>query len=354
MSTSPIVQSAARVGGFSSQAATHPGRRTHNEDAYLNRPDLGLWAVADGAGGHQSGEIASSKVVTLLGGIEAGLPAAQVLNEVRSRLEAAHAELQAEAARRGDDVVMATTVVIAVVRDDHFACLWVGDSPCYLLRGKAIMKITREHSLVQEMVDRGVISSSEAEGHPQANVITRAVGADSDTVELEKRTGRLLPGDRLLLCSDGLSKTIPDEQLAELSADHPPALAERLVNAALEARVSDNVTAVVIEFDGLANPVGSATSDSTAQAEDPPTENDDTVQAPPPVSPVSASAPSVQEAEVLAANGAMASTPPTELGSPVVVNAEDPGAVAVHVNETAPAGEENARTVEDESVRQKA
>jgi len=354
MSTSPIVQSAARVGGFSSQAATHPGRRTHNEDAYLNRPDLGLWAVADGAGGHQSGEVASNKVVTLLGGIEAGLPAGQVLNEVRSRLEAAHAELQAEAARRGDDVVMATTVVIAVVRDDHFACLWVGDSPCYLLRGKAIMKITREHSLVQEMVDRGVISSSEAEGHPQANVITRAVGADSDTVELEKRTGRLLPGDRLLLCSDGLSKTIPDEQLRELSADHTPALAERLVNAALEARVSDNVTAVVIEFEGVPNPVASATDDSSAQADDPPTENDDTVQAPVAVSPGSTSAPSVEAAEVVAAPEMVASNPATVAVSSVAADVDGPRATAVDVKDTAPPVDEKARTGDDESVRQKA
>lgn len=354
MSTSPIVQSAARIGGFSSQAATHPGKRTHNEDAYLNRPDLGLWAVADGAGGHQSGEIASNKVVTLLGGIETGLPAGQVLNEVRSRLEAAHAELQAEAAQRGDDVVMATTVVIAVVRDDHFACLWVGDSPCYLLRGKAIMKITREHSLVQEMVDRGVISSSEAEGHPQANVITRAVGADSDTVELEKRTGRLLPGDRLLLCSDGLSKTLPDEQLVELSADHTPALAERLVSAALEARVSDNVTALIIEFEGVPIPVSLATDDATAQADDPPTENDDTVQAPAAVSPVSASAASVPAAEVVAATDQVASIAPTEVVSSVAVNIEGPRAVTVDAKETASPTDENAPTGDAESVPQKA
>lgn len=341
MSTNSILQSAARVGGFSSQAATHPGRRTHNEDAYLNRPDLGLWVVADGAGGHQSGEVASNKVVTLLGGIESGLPAAQVLNEVRGRLETAHAELQAEAARRGDDVVMATTVVIAVVRDDHFACLWVGDSPCYLLRGKAIMKITREHSLVQEMVDRGVISSSEAEGHPQANVITRAVGADSDTVELEKRTGRLLPGDRLLLCSDGLSKTLPDEQLVALSADHTPALAERLVNAALEARASDNVTALVIEFEGVLNPTSPGPHDPSAKADDPSADNDDTVQAP-----VTAGQNAKPIDEVKGVSGVVESLTPTEVLQSTELDAR-PGVATAVTEPTATRNEEHAVTESD-------
>jgi len=216
------------------------------------------------------------------------------------------------------------------------------------------MKITREHSLVQEMVDRGVITSGEAEGHPQANVITRAVGADSDTVELEKRTGRLLPGDRLLLCSDGLSKTIPDEQLVELSADHTSELAERLVNAALEARVSDNVTVLIIEFEGVPNPVSSATDDSTGQADDPPTENDDTVQAPPAVSPVSASVASVPAAEVVAAAEAIASPSVQEGASSVAPNMEGPRASAVDDRETPPPVDENARAGADESVRQKA
>jgi serine/threonine-protein phosphatase Stp1 len=249
MSDSGIDQNTACFGSFRSGAATHAGAANRlNEDAYVNRPDLGLWAVADGAGGHESGEVASAEVAGLLQTIDAGLSAAEMLVEVRSRLEAAHARLHAEASRHGAGATVATTVVVLLARDDHFACLWAGDSCAYLLRDHTLTKITRDHSLVQALVENGTISEAEAIGHPQANVITRAVGADSDILELEKRTGQLMAGDRLLLCSDGLSKTLPEERLAELLSGDDAGGAARLVLAALTARAADNVTAVTIDF----------------------------------------------------------------------------------------------------------
>ena len=248
MSENGIAQNAARHGSFRSCAATHAGAANRlNEDAYVNRPDLGLWAVADGAGGHAAGEIASAEVAALLQSIDAGLSAGEMLVEVRSRLEAAHARLQTEASRHGAAMV-ATTVVVLMARDDHFACLWAGDSRAYLLRGQTLTRITRDHSLVQALVEDGTISEAEAARHPQANVITRAVGADVDLLELDKRTGQLQAGDRLLLCSDGLSKTVPEELLAELLSGDDDTAAERLVTAALMAKVTDNVTAVTIDF----------------------------------------------------------------------------------------------------------
>jgi protein phosphatase/serine/threonine-protein phosphatase Stp1 len=244
-----IDQDTARFGSFRSRAATHAGAANRlNEDAYVNRPDLGLWAVADGAGGHESGEVASAEVAGLLQAIDAGLSAGEMLVEVRSRLEAAHARLHAEAARHGAGVTVATTVVVLLARDDHFACLWAGDSRAYLLRDRALTKITRDHSLVQVLVESGTISEAEAAHHPQANVITRAVGADSDLLELEKRTGQLMVGDRLLLCSDGLCKTLPEERLAELLSGDDDNGAERLVMAALTAHATDNITALTIDF----------------------------------------------------------------------------------------------------------
>ncbi|HEV3492668.1 MAG TPA: protein phosphatase 2C domain-containing protein [Reyranella sp.] len=249
MSDNGIDQNTARCGSFSSGAATHAGTANRlNEDAFVNRPDLGLWAVADGAGGHESGEVASAEVAGLLQTIDAGLSAAEMLVEVRSRLEAAHARLHAEASRHGAGATVATTVVVLLARDDHFACLWAGDSRAYLLRDHALTKITRDHSLVQALVESGTISEAEAISHPQANVITRAVGADSDVLELEKRTGQLVAGDRLLLCSDGLSKTLPEEQLAELLSGDDATGAARLVMAALTAQATDNITAVTIDF----------------------------------------------------------------------------------------------------------
>lgn len=251
MSASELAHNNARFGCFRSRAATHPGSAgRHNEDAFLNRPDLGLWAVADGAGGHQAGEVAAAEVVRQLDGIAAGLSAADMLQEVRARLERAHERLRQQASRQGADVMMATTAVVVLARDDYFACLWAGDSPAYLLRANSLTKITRDHSLVQEMVEGGIISESEASHHPQANIITRAVGADAESLNLDKRTGQLMLGDRLLLCSDGLSKTLSAELLAEFLAAGGEDSAQRLVMAAVEARSTDNVTAVVIEFDG--------------------------------------------------------------------------------------------------------
>jgi serine/threonine-protein phosphatase Stp1 len=249
MSAGDIVHGVASHGPFRSWAATHNGMvRTHNEDAYVNRPDLGLWAVADGAGGHDSGEVASGEVAATLQALPQGLSAGQILAEVRHRLEATHLHLRETASQRGAGSVIATTVVVLVARDDHFACLWAGDSRAYLLRGGTLTRVTRDHSLVQDLVDSGAITEAASEKHPHANVITRAIGASTEILDLEKRTGRLMPGDRFLLCSDGVCKTLADAQLGTLLGADDDAGAERLIMAALAAEANDNVTAVTIEI----------------------------------------------------------------------------------------------------------
>lgn len=235
-----------------SWARSHPGmKRKHNEDAYVDRPDLGLWAVADGAGGHHAGEVASGMIRESLEAIPPGLSASELLSEVRTRIELTHEALRAEAERRGPDVIIASTVVVMLARNDHFACLWAGDSRAYLLRDGALQQITRDHSLVQELVESGVIRPDEAEHHPRANVITRAVGADLDEFALDKVSGRIQIGDRFLLCSDGLCKTVPEDELANLLSDNagttPP---DTLVAAALALNATDNVTAVAVEATG--------------------------------------------------------------------------------------------------------
>ena len=235
-----------------SWATTHPGmKRKHNEDAYVDRPDLGLWAVADGAGGHHAGEVASGMIRESLEAIPAGLSASELLAEVRNRIEMTHEALRAEAQRRGPDVIIASTVVVMLARNDHFACLWAGDSRAYLLRNGALQQITRDHSLVQELVESGLIRPEEAEHHPRANVITRAVGAELEDFALDKVSGRIQAGDRFLLCSDGLCKTVPDGELASLLGDNagtPPP--ESLIAAALALNATDNVTAVAVEATG--------------------------------------------------------------------------------------------------------
>ncbi len=232
-----------------SWATSHPGmKRKHNEDAYVDRPDLGVWAVADGAGGHHAGEVASGMIRESLEGIPSGLSASELLSEVRTRIEMTHEALRAEAERRGPDVIIASTVVVMLARNDYFACLWAGDSRAYLLRNGILQQITRDHSLVQELIEAGAIRPEEAEHHPRANVITRAVGAEMDDFALDKVSGRIQIGDRFLLCSDGLCKTVPEQELAILlSEDANVSPPDSLVAAALALNATDNVTAVAVE-----------------------------------------------------------------------------------------------------------
>jgi serine/threonine protein phosphatase PrpC len=236
---------------FRSWGVSHPGaKRKHNEDAYVDRPDLGVWAVADGAGGHQAGEVASGMIAEALEAITPGLSPSELLAEVRLAIERTHEALREEAARRGPDVVVASTVVVMLARGEHFACLWAGDSRAYLLRRGVLRQITRDHSLVQELVEAGAIKPEEALNHPRGNVITRAVGAELDDFILDKVSDRLIPGDRFLLCSDGLCKTLPEDEIASLLGTIDGTPPQALVDAALAAQVSDNVTAVAVEYTG--------------------------------------------------------------------------------------------------------
>lgn len=223
-------------------AVTHPGAvRPHNEDAMVCRPDAGLYAVADGAGGHQAGDVASAMIADTLASLPAALPPDQALQQVRLRLAAVHDALRERAAPGS---IIASTVVVLLIRNGYFVCLWAGDSRAYRLRHGRLEAMTKDHSLVQDMVDRGALTEEEAERHPQANIITRAVGAGDDPLVLDKVTGPVEPGDRFLLCSDGLCKTLDRATLAHLTIEPEPA--ERLVAAALAAGVRDNVTAVVV------------------------------------------------------------------------------------------------------------
>jgi protein phosphatase/serine/threonine-protein phosphatase Stp1 len=236
--------SAASGPGLTSEAATHPGVvRTRNEDSLVHRPDLGLWAVADGAGGHGAGDVASQAVAAALEAIPPGLSAAEMLAQARLQLAGVHAELQARAAALGPERIIATTVVLLMARHGHFACLWAGDSRAYLLRDGMLQRVTRDHSLVQDMVDQGRLTEEQAEAHPQANVILRAVGATGELV-LDKVSGRIAPGDALLLCSDGLFKAIPEPELAAMLLQG--ATSGMIVEAAVARGARDNVSVVVL------------------------------------------------------------------------------------------------------------
>ncbi|OYV42556.1 MAG: protein phosphatase [Acidocella sp. 20-57-95] len=231
-----------------SWAETNPGTvRKYNEDNLLARPELGLWAVADGAGGHHRGDLASSMIVEALAQIPQGLGFDDLTDAVRASISATHRALRAAARARGPNVVIASTFVGMIIHADKFCCLWAGDSRAYLLRNGEVLQISRDHSLVQELVDLGKINLEDAEHHPQANIITRAIGGDQDDIVLDAIIGTAKPDDLFLLCSDGLSKTMPLAEISRfLQQPERSLMAQKLVAAAIDHGGRDNITVLVI------------------------------------------------------------------------------------------------------------
>lgn len=228
-------------------AATHAGhRRPHNEDSHAEFGDLGLYLVADGMGGHEAGEVASRIVVEH---VERSVRAGEPLE--RAVLGAHDAVLAASDAGEGRPG-MGSTVVAAQLAGDRFRIVWAGDSRAYQMAG-GLVRLTNDHSLVQEMVDRGALSEIEARSHPERSLITRAVGmSEQGEMEVDAVEGRLGPGECLLLCSDGLTEELDDTEIERILASGR-GIQERvaeLVDAALAAGGRDNVTVVLVEAPG--------------------------------------------------------------------------------------------------------
>jgi protein phosphatase len=226
-----------------SGAATDKGQvREGNEDAYVVDPRLRLFAVADGMGGHQAGEVASA---TALEALRAAIASGLAVGDSITRANAAVLEKADE-----DDALtgMGTTITALVPEGEHVLIGHVGDSRAYLLREGEIVQVTDDHSLVEELVREGRITEEQAAVHPQRSIITRALGVDTevqvDVVELTLRAG-----DRVLLCSDGLTTMLRAPEIATIlrrEAD-PTRCANALVDAANAAGGDDNITTVVID-----------------------------------------------------------------------------------------------------------
>jgi serine/threonine protein phosphatase PrpC len=230
-----------------SGALTHVGKvRSNNEDSLLAREEDGLWVVADGMGGHEGGEWASAKIVEELG--DAVLPPdfGQACEAIAQAIHAANAAIFRQAERRGKQ--MGSTVVALYVQGSRFVVFWVGDSRAYLMRNGQLLRISRDHSQVQQMLDRGLISAEEAAGHPMGHVLARAVGV-VETMELDSREGEIEPGDTFLLCSDGLHGFVPEAEIARLlGRGLPDRSSEQLVETTLQHGAPDNVTVITVMF----------------------------------------------------------------------------------------------------------
>jgi PPM family protein phosphatase len=228
-------------------ARTDVGRvREGNEDSYLAEPPL--FAIADGMGGHIAGEVASDLAVKAISNgadkvnFEEPRTLAQLLNQANA---AVFNKAQSDDALRG----MGTTCTVLLTGEDRAHIAHVGDSRAYRLRDGGIEQLTDDHTLVGRMVREGQISAEEAQHHPQRNVITNALGLDS-SIAVDLREIEAREGDRLLLCSDGLSSMVSDEDIASAAnaEEDPQQAAEALVELALEAGGEDNITVLVIDL----------------------------------------------------------------------------------------------------------
>lgn len=226
--------------------ATEQGRRTSNEDALLIDVEHGLFAVADGMGGHAAGEVASRLALETLQKALTGSSGRATEESVRDAiLKASQAVLEAAATDRGKSG-MGTTLTMLLVNGDVGIVGHVGDSRLYRVRWGQVEKLTQDHTLVAELIKKGAVDEAQAGKGPWAHILTRVVGG-KDALEVETATLDLVSGDRFLLCSDGFSDSLTDPQwLAALERRTPDESAAELVGRAVQLDGHDNATAVVV------------------------------------------------------------------------------------------------------------
>jgi serine/threonine protein phosphatase PrpC len=239
-------------------------RRKINEDAFLVAPDASLFAVCDGMGGHNAGEVASrmaietiegfversavEKEITWPWGLDGGL--SFDANRLKTAIRLANLKVFQAADNREDLTGMGTTVVAALVSGATMTVGSAGDSRCYMARGDRLVQLTRDDSWVSAAVGEGILNSDDVERHPLRNVITKAVGA-RDSIDLEVVEHPLEPGDLVLLCSDGLHGMLNDHELTRLllpAGDSLEETAASLIDAANEAGGRDNVTVILLRY----------------------------------------------------------------------------------------------------------
>jgi serine/threonine protein phosphatase PrpC len=237
-------------------------RRKLNEDNFLVDPEPNLYAVCDGMGGHNAGEVASKMAIeTLAAFIEKSHKEKEITwpygldvnlsfdgNRLKTAIKLANKRVYRAADNREEYTGMGTTVVAALVSADMLTVGSAGDSRCYLLREGKLQQLTRDDSWVSAALGEGILNADEIDRHPLRNVITKAVGA-KDTIDLDVVEQRLVPGDVVLLCSDGLHSMIHDNQIQAALNPFPETLEEaagRLIDAANEAGGKDNVSVVLL------------------------------------------------------------------------------------------------------------
>lgn len=228
--------------------------RANNEDDYCVNEEYRLFAVADGMGGHKAGEVASRMALRALEAeyirlVDEGTAPSEALPEA---VIWANNQVFAEARRNELYEGMGTTLTACVFLDGGLVVAHVGDSRVYLIRDDGAQRLTEDHSMVQELINQGKLSDEEAGVHPYRNVLIRALGTESG-VDVDVRRYSLAGGDRVLLCTDGLTGLVHDDEIAQTvgSIPDPGACVEKLVSLALDRGGRDNITLILVVFEGV-------------------------------------------------------------------------------------------------------
>lgn len=248
-----------------SHAQSHRGTvRKVNEDAYLELPCHGIWVVADGMGGHAAGDVASQLIIDTVQRVVECTSAEEMCCDILvNALKGANERLLRMSEMEFSGKVVGSTVVILFIKNSSCYLLWAGDSRGYLLRDQQLSQVTKDHSQVNDMVDEGVLKPEEAETHPLANVITRAVGVAAD-LEIDIKKYDLQHEDVFLLCSDGLNKEVSDAEIEQaLRSGSIIDSGMALMHASLVRNARDNVTCILVKHQGQASNSPACKDDST-------------------------------------------------------------------------------------------
>lgn len=220
--------------------------RTTNEDSFLERPESGLWAIADGMGGHRFGDVASQMIVNALDSVTPPNGLSDYIDALEEVVTRANQELLQLADMNEEGGTMGSTLLVLVIRNRVGVCLWAGDSRLYRFRNQQLVRLSRDHSQIEEMLESGLITPEEADQHLDRNVITRAVGVEED-ICLDFNVFSTQVGDTYLLCSDGLYSVV-DPLSIEKSLDQRDLTqcTNSLIQQCLEAGAPDNVSVIVV------------------------------------------------------------------------------------------------------------
>ena len=232
---------------FISSSVSHIGHvRPHNEDAFLEKQESGLWVVADGMGGHEAGDFASQLIIDTLDKLEKSHHSESFTEDIKSALYSVNTHLIQLGEKH--DRINGSTAVVMLINGHQCDYLWAGDSRLYRLRENELVQLTRDHSQAEIYVELGMITREEASQHVSANLLTRCIGTDDD-LQLESGSCDIQVGDRYLLSSDGLDKHVAHKDIERTLIDHGRDEAlNQLIGMTLDNGGTDNVTITIVDI----------------------------------------------------------------------------------------------------------